>query len=77
MLAAELLEIVLVTASVSVRSRAATVAVRRAAPTSAISPKLSPGPRTAIVTVSPSGEMIRITTRPFSIRCNESAGSSR
>ena len=42
------------------------------APTSAISPKLSPGPRTATVTVSPSGVMIRIANRPL-----RSAGASR
>jgi hypothetical protein len=50
---------------------------RESRDTSAISPKLSPGPRIAIVVRSPSGVMILIAKRPLAIKWSESPGSSR
>ena len=55
------------------RLERATVAARCArSSTRAISPKLSPGPRTAIVAVSPSGVITRTANRPLAIRWSES-----
>src|SRR5581483_4709919 len=62
--------------SVSVASGALTVALRRP-PSSrtAISPTTSPRPRTPTVARSPSGVVIRIATRPLSMRWRVSPGS--